>query len=382
MNPVELLRCVLAIPSTPEAARETEVAELFRTVAETAGVDNHVVEPSPGKGSFVASLEGSTNERVLLLAHLDVAFSESSDWRVSPFSGVVRRGAIWGCGAVDAKGLAVVWLASLLAVHADDRPLKRGITLIVAADEESGGALGTEWVLRGEPGLADCAVAFGEGGGYRFRWRGREFVTIQTGECGRVRFRAPGTASVAWVGRYAYWSRTTDELLRSLVPTASDNGTRLATIRSHAFPLDVEASVFCRARPTGDGAHLLSYPPSCDVETALDAFCDGNALRRDELTVESHEPSSESSYETPFFDIVQTVVAERRPRATFLPVITPGYSDNRFLRRRNALTYGFIPCLRLTTARRQHRPNERLPVSELTEAIRMATRLLERLCFD
>lgn len=361
MESIELLARVLAIPSTPEARRETEVAEVFQSVVEPLGLASWVWETSKGRGSFVASLEGTTQERVLLLAHLDVAPAESRGWRVPPFSGLVWRGAVWGRGAVDAKGLAVVWLSAMIHLHAQRRPLRRGLTLWVAAQEESGG------VERGWCPFSGVA-AFGEGGGYCFRWRRREYVTVQAGECGRVHFRAPGASVARWRGDTPYRSSATESLMQRV---------RLG----RGFPLDVEAALFPRARREGKDSYVLTYPPSCDVEEALEAFCEENALRRENLFLESHEPPSESPLNGEAFTAVEEVVAACRPQAILLPTVTPGFSDNRFLRRQGVSTYGFFPFLRLETARRQHRPNERLPVIELEEAIRGATLLVERLCF-
>lgn len=147
------------------------------------------------------------------------------------------------------------------------------------------------------------------------------------------------------------------------------------------FPLDVEAALFVRARRQENDSYVLTYPPSCDAEEALAAFCDENALRRENLLVEFHEPPSESPLGGEAFAAVEEVIATCRPGAIPLPTVTPGFSDNRFLRRRGVPTYGFFPFLRLETARRQHGPNERLPLRELEEAIRGARLLVERLCF-
>jgi len=257
---------------------------------------------------------------------------------------------------------------------------RRGITLILAADEESGGRDGMEGLLSREPSLAQGIVAFGEGGGYRFCWRGRAFVTVQTGECGRLRLRTRSAVGKPWEGREAFWSPATESLVRSVIPKAPDNRARLEAMRHKAFPLDVEASLFCRMRPVGGGVCVLTYPPSCDSERALHAFCVENAIPRAELAVESHEPPTESAFASDVLEVMRSVVAECVPRATLLPVITPGYTDSRFLRRRGVPTYGFFPFVRLGTARRQHRPNERLPLDELHAAIQGATQLLERLC--
>ena len=73
-----------------------------------------------------------------ILAHLDVV-PVSEDWTVTnPFEPKVVDGKIYGRGTADDKGPAIAALYALKAVKELGIPLKKGVRLILGADEECG----------------------------------------------------------------------------------------------------------------------------------------------------------------------------------------------------------------------------------------------------
>ena len=87
-------------------------------------------------GEITLPAEGAT-ESVAVLVHLDVV-PAGEGWSVPPFSGEIKDGKIWGRGATDDKGAAVVCLYALKALLESGAKLKKNIVLIAGCDEESG----------------------------------------------------------------------------------------------------------------------------------------------------------------------------------------------------------------------------------------------------
>ncbi|NLT49113.1 MAG: M20 family metallopeptidase [Clostridiales bacterium] len=80
---------------------------------------------------------GQGDETLGILVHLDVVdIGDPAKWTYGPFEGVERDGYIWGRGAVDDKGAAVMSLYSMKAVEQLALPWKRKVWLIVGTGEE------------------------------------------------------------------------------------------------------------------------------------------------------------------------------------------------------------------------------------------------------
>ncbi len=96
----------------------------FRTMT-TSDYDVGIVEMGQGE------------ETLGILVHLDVVdIGDPGKWTNGPFEGVVRDGYIWGRGAVDDKGAAVMSLYAMKAVERLALPWKRKVWLIVGTSEE------------------------------------------------------------------------------------------------------------------------------------------------------------------------------------------------------------------------------------------------------
>ena len=78
-------------------------ADVLRTYLEGAGLDLETYEPTPGRVSLVARIEGSdpTAPTVCWCGHTDVVPVTPEGWRRDPFGGELVDGELWGRGAVD-----------------------------------------------------------------------------------------------------------------------------------------------------------------------------------------------------------------------------------------------------------------------------------------
>jgi succinyl-diaminopimelate desuccinylase len=72
-----------------------------------------------------------------LVVHGDVQPVEEKSWKVPPWVGIVRDGAVWGRGAADDKGPLVQALLALSALKAAGPERTHTVRLLVGSDEES-----------------------------------------------------------------------------------------------------------------------------------------------------------------------------------------------------------------------------------------------------
>jgi acetylornithine deacetylase/succinyl-diaminopimelate desuccinylase-like protein len=196
------------------------------------GIDAQIFESSPGRGNLYARLRGTGKKRpLILLSHIDVVPASPATWKQDPWSGIVRDSAVWGRGALDMKGMAVVELMTMIALKRRGVPLSRDIILIANADEETG-STGAEWFTREKAALIrDAEFLINEGG------------NNLVGETGATEY------GIAVTEKVPYWLRLT---LRGTPGHGSrprpDNAAArlsrvLGRIAAHETPLKVTPSV-------------------------------------------------------------------------------------------------------------------------------------------
>ena len=169
-----LLSEYLRIRTVNPPGHETEGARWLQDVLAREGIPSEIFESSPGRGNLYARLPGTGAARpVILLSHIDVVPATPSAWQVDPWSGEERYGEIWGRGALDMKGQAIVQLVTLIALKRRGVPLARDIILIANADEETG-STGADWFAREKADLIrDAEFLINEGGSNRVDEQGR-----------------------------------------------------------------------------------------------------------------------------------------------------------------------------------------------------------------
>lgn len=330
------LQQLIRLDSRTERAQETQVARYLTGQMTEAGIRCEWAEPVPGKGSMVAFFDGEAPQEpaLLLLAHTDTAGWEGQQWKHPPLSGVYQDGTIWGRGAVDCKGLAVVWLVLLLlAAKCGLRP-RRPLLFAAVADEETGGQYGTGWLLEHTQLLKQVGFVLGEGGGYPVFFGGRRYVTCQTGE--QEASVAKPSGSSPFFGGY-YNTDVVSEFCRRVVAGQKRSYRWLA------------------ARP-GLRSWLLSR-----LQAAAPVRTDVAALFRS-------APLPATDCDTELFRLLARYTPGGVPEEHVLPYVTPGCSDNRFFRAKGIPTYGFFPLGDEQTIRTIHQANERIRAADLTAA--------------
>jgi acetylornithine deacetylase/succinyl-diaminopimelate desuccinylase-like protein len=175
---VRLLSSYIRIDTTNPPGNEIKAAAFLKEVFDREGIEARIIESSPGRGNIYARLRGDGSKKaIVLLNHMDVVPAEAKLWQEAPFGGRVKDRVVWGRGALDDKGPAVMELMTLVAFKRQNMPLKADVIFLGTADEEAGGALGAGYLTDKHPELfKNVGLVLNEGGGIRVDENGRARV--------------------------------------------------------------------------------------------------------------------------------------------------------------------------------------------------------------
>src|SRR5215813_2191850 len=112
---VDLMQQYLRINTSNPPGNEIEAARFFKKIFDQNGIENEIFEYKPGRANIIAHLKGNGSKRpIILLSHMDVVTAEPASWDVDPFSGVIKNGSIYGCGALDMKNEGLLHLMTMI----------------------------------------------------------------------------------------------------------------------------------------------------------------------------------------------------------------------------------------------------------------------------
>jgi len=161
-----LLQQYIRIDTTNPPGNETAGAHFLGALLEKNGVAFEIIESAPGRGNLYARIKGKKpGDALLLIHHIDVMPATPRGWTRPPFSAELFANQVYGRGALDMKGIGICQLAAFLDVARSGRTPEHDIVFLAVADEERGGALGTEWLLAHRPDIFEgVRYAVNEGG--------------------------------------------------------------------------------------------------------------------------------------------------------------------------------------------------------------------------
>lgn len=171
---VQVLRDYLRVDTTNPPGNELRGARYLKRILDREGIENRIHDLGGNRANLHAVLRGDGSRRPLVLSHhIDVVPAEPGHWRAPPFSGQIIEGEIYGRGAVDMKGKAIVDLMTMVRLKREGRPLRRDLILLAVADEEVG-SLGARAVVENHPELIrDVEFLLDEGQSVRIDDQGR-----------------------------------------------------------------------------------------------------------------------------------------------------------------------------------------------------------------
>ncbi|MBA3555412.1 MAG: M20/M25/M40 family metallo-hydrolase [Gemmatimonadales bacterium] len=420
----------LRIRTVNPPGNETAGARWLQHVLRGEGIESEIFESSPGRGNLYARLRGNGKRRpIVLLSHIDVVPATASAWKVAPWAGKIHDGQVWGRGALDMKGMAIVELMTLIALERRGVPLSRDIILIANADEETG-STGAEWFAREKSELIrDAEFLINEGG------------SNQLGRDGKIEYYG-----VAVTEKLPYWLRLTvrGSPGHGSIPRPDNAAARLARalgrIGGHETPLQVTppAAQFFRDLSTresdpqrrrwlADPARALREPEGRRFFTSNLYF---NALLRNTISVTVMQGSnktnvippeasaeldvrllpgtapatflaelrrviadttveitplrpdreaSTSPLRGPLIDAIRETVQAMDPGALITTPMLAGYTDSYYYRALGIGAYGLDP-FRVTEAEDQtvHGNDERVSLANIRFGVEFFYRVVER----
>ena len=390
---LNLHRDLVRIPSVNTGfmptGNETEAADYAKQWLGQRGISSEIIESDKDRGNLIARMPGESGEnKLLLMSHLDVVpVEDEAKWEYAPFGAEVDAGRVFGRGASDCKGLLACQMMAMSLLQRNGIQLTDNLVLASGADEESGGRYGFGWLAENHPEKIRAPLAVNEGGGTHLNVAGTTTYLLGVGEKGRleVKLDVKGTsahASTPWLGDNANFKVA--EILKRLQAYEAERDTSSSIFRylstmaieDVATPENVDAIIeevergnrqlgsILRAlsrmtlTPTmiEGGIKSNSVPEmcriTCDVRTLphqddgytrseLEGILegiDGVAIDIDYMAV----PNS-SEFETDFAHRIReaTSLSLDRRDLNWIPSISTGFTDSRFLRPLGTVTYGF-----------------------------------------
>lgn len=430
---------LIRFDTTNPPGNETPAAEFLRQRFEAEGIDAEVIESEPGRGSFVAKIPGDGSRKsLLLLSHLDVVpVQEPAEWSVEPFAGLVQDGYVWGRGAVDCKCLTAMNAVAMFLLKRSGARLGGDLLFASVADEEVGGTYGADFLARERPETLRADYTINEGGGFCFPVNAQKRVyAIETGEKGiawlRLKFKGrPGHGSMpkaadnaliklsdavsklsrhttrkvvtptvrefmtgVLVAQYGASGRSIARLLLDS-PLSGPLLRQAARSRERAGQLDAMLRLTISPNVATAGGktnivpseatltldcRLLPGQTKDDVRAELArAGLNLSGIEVEEL--ESAEPSW-SPTNNEFYHILKDSLAEAAPGMPVLPMLVPGTSDSRIVRRLGNIAYGFQPISPeedgSELARLAHGIDERIRINSLSFGTDVILRVIQK----
>src|SRR3972149_1308043 len=182
-----LLSDLIKVDTTNPPGNETACAEVLAKYLGNNGIDSEIIGPEKDRGSLIARVKANSKpakDSMILLSHLDVVTATKNEWDFDPFGGEIKSGFVHGRGALDCKNVTAVEAVALVELVRSGKKLNRDVIIGATADEEAGGHVGVEWLLKEHKDKIYAPLGLNEGGGFGYPLRGYEVFSCQTAEKG------------------------------------------------------------------------------------------------------------------------------------------------------------------------------------------------------
>jgi acetylornithine deacetylase/succinyl-diaminopimelate desuccinylase-like protein len=425
---VELLR----IDTTNPPGNEEEACRVVAARLAEVGLPCEVLDAAPGRRNLAAGL-GPQEEALIFSAHLDVVPADPAHWTHPPFGAVQADGCIWGRGAIDMKHMAAYALAVLRQLARSGARPRKGLRVVLFADEEAGCAQGSLYVARHRPHWLKGAVGLTEVGAFTTWIEGQRVYPIQVAEKGFVWLRlriqgSPGHGSMPHndnpllhlahildqLGRQPFPFQCTQPVadfldavakilgfpkghvfraigargLSSVVlnrvvrdparqrplaallrNTVAPTMVRAGT-KSNVIPSDAELVVDCRILPGTDPvAFVEEFRRRIEGPYTLEVIQSGPPV-----VMDRHHP---------ILGVIASVLATADPGSHCVPNMLSGFTDARAFAEVGTPCFGFAPVWLppdLPFAPMFHGHNERIPVDGFRWGLSTVWELVRRVC--
>jgi len=421
------LKNLIRINTTNPPGNEIEAARYVAEVFGKEGINYNILESEPGRASIIARHKGNGTKRpLLLMSHLDVVGVEADKWERDPFSADEIDGVIWGRGAVDCKNSVALWMAVMIALKRGAVSTRRDVIFLAAADEETGGSKGCEWLVKNHYDLLDAEAALNEGGGFGINFMGRTFYTYQSAEKGNIWLRVtargvPGHASmprednpvkrlVGITNKFThkkYPLKVTPSVRKMIETMASSQNAVLGTVIKQLMnPVLSDMLIKLAIKDPGTAAGFKAMLHNTVCPTVFHAGHKTNVIPSEavaefdfrvlpsydaeefyaravkeigpgfEIEALDKKEGTESPIDHELAHLIRKSMGKHKPDATVVPFLIPGVTDGVFFRPRGMVVYGFTPVLPVDDISLAHGHDERISVESLHFSLNLGLELV------
>lgn len=432
----EILSEAIRMQTVNPPGREQALAYRLAEILSREGIESDVVTtPNPNGGKPRAAVWGRLRGRgdrpgIALLSHLDTVPADPAEWSVPPFAGRIAEGYVWGRGALDAKGVAVTHLMTLIELAHSDEQLERDLLFLATPDEETGGRNGAGWIVANHPEILEgIGYLLTEGGGIQ-KSAGDETahapiwgvaLTEKTPCWLELRAHGRGGHSSAPTGEDAVPRLVAaldkirraespvrvlaevEAMFEALAPIAPewdraaylnlsgtlerdegfrrrflDNPGQNALVRNTISITFLEGGPATNVAPSVAraqlDARLLPGRTCAEFAAAIESLIDDATIEIEEILSFS---SRASSADTPLFRAIEAVAERQEPKGLVVPRLIGGFTDAHWFREIGIVAYGFVPrALTSQEAEGVHGVDERIAVDTLTKGIALQIELV------
>jgi acetylornithine deacetylase/succinyl-diaminopimelate desuccinylase-like protein len=380
VNIENILSDLIRIESVNPPGGEIGVAVYLKKLFGQQKIPSEIIESSPGRASFIATL-GEGKRSLLYLSHADVV-PVSDGWSFHPFSGEIKDGFVCGRGALDCKGLVAAEAYAMLTL-AQTTKLKGKLIFAATADEETGGKLGAQYLANNFPDKLKADFAINEGAEDSITVNGKLCHLISIGEKGPswLKLKTKGIAghgskpdlsnnaiakmakTINNLSNYKPRIILIPELNQLFQSIAKLNGFRkevnagnlddlLSNLKDDSLTAYLRAITRMTISPNviHGGVKTNIVPDSCQAEVDIRILPGQNKkyvlnelksiLDDTEIeTIQYHVPSLTST-DTSAYRLVMDILRECLGEMPILPTICAGATDSRYMRKIGIPSYG------------------------------------------
>ena len=391
---VELLQALIrngcVNDGTPASGFEHRNVDTLRQFLGATGFDVAEYEPTKGRVSLVARMEGHdpSAPSLCLMGHTDVVPVNPEGWSRDPFGGELVDGEVWGRGAIDMLNITSSMAVAFRQLAREGFRPRGDLIYFAVADEESGSAHGARWMADHEPDAIRADYVLTENGGLHTGTSEAPFVAVNIGEKGvawrRLRVRGtPGHGSTPFrsdnalvkaaavvqrlaeyrpqprfheLWRHRVETLGVDEELKALLLDPAQIDAVLAAMPNVGSAAYLHACTHTTFSPNvSSGPGKTNVIPDCvdievdirtlpgegaaEVQAHLDAAL-GDLAAQVEVEILMNDPASISAINTPLWDSLQRAVEKPFPAARLTPQLIVGFTDSRVYRQMGATAYG------------------------------------------
>jgi len=425
IEPATLLSEYIKIRSVQ--GHESDAGKFLSNYCSNKGLFVKIFSDIDSSYNFAASLYplslGKPN--IILLNHLDVVPAEDSvEWKHPPFSGEIINNEVWGRGAIDCKGLAVMQLLAILQ-YTESAKLNNfpyNVTMLCVSGEETNSENGAELVTENYIRELNPVLVLGEGGsGIRnavAKDSSKVIFGISVAEKKSLWLKLEVNSESFGHGAVPSDLYANKKLLRMLIKLMDEKkyvkfdklqismfhqlgkmeGGLKGFVIKH-INWDIFWPLVKKKFAEGEPLHLLVYNtftitnisnpkgPSNQIAEKASAVLDCRLLPgtdsakfirkmkntvgpKIKITVLSSSPDASASEENIFFTALSSAIKTKYTNSEVMPILFPATTDNNYFRNKNISTYGILPIILSVEAMESvHNRNERLSVENLEKGV-------------